>query len=159
MPRLTASEYKAKCAKLRQWRLETLKKHVEQQALRRKAKASRRKLRAEHQRRAKVRRGRLGATALEEFSQVQLGRRIKMLGERCLYCGGPYQHLDHLVPVAAGGRHALWNLAPSCRACNTSKGDSDPIAWVEKRAINKIAVLLVARAVQRHTRKVKVNAP
>jgi 5-methylcytosine-specific restriction endonuclease McrA len=107
----------------------------------------------ENMRRAKVRRkGRLSGSIIEEFSQAQLDKRIRLLGSQCVYCGGPFQHLDHLVPVAAGGRHALWNLAPSCRACNTSKADSDPLTWVERRAINKTAIVVVERAIRKHMR-------
>ena len=107
----------------------------------------------ETQRRAKVRRkSRLGAAILEGFTQEQLDKRIRLLGRCCVYCGGAYQHLDHLIPVASGGRHALWNLAPACRTCNTSKGDTDPMDWVERKAINKTAIMLIERAMRRHMR-------
>lgn len=39
-------------------------------------------------------------------------------GERCIYCDGPFQQTDHLIPVSAGGPHVVSNVAPSCRACN-----------------------------------------
>lgn len=34
-------------------------------------------------------------------------------------------HIDHVVPLAAGGEHAIWNLVPMCAHHNTSKGARD----------------------------------
>ena len=39
-------------------------------------------------------------------------------GERCLYCDGPFEQIDHHVPVAAGGAHAIENVIPCCAPCN-----------------------------------------
>lgn len=43
----------------------------------------------------------------------------------CHYCGNkfPPQDLtmDHLVPLARGGRSTKGNLVPACKACNTNK--------------------------------------
>ncbi len=43
----------------------------------------------------------------------------------CHYCGGkfPAQELtmDHVVPVARGGRSSKGNVVPCCKACNKSK--------------------------------------
>jgi len=46
-------------------------------------------------------------------------------GGKCAYCGLKTSHLelDHVVPVSKGGLHTLDNVAPACRACNTSKGN------------------------------------
>lgn len=49
---------------------------------------------------------------------------------RCAYCRtGRYEHLDHVVPVALGGRHAIGNLLPACRECNLSKGAKLLAEW------------------------------
>ncbi|MEU4427510.1 HNH endonuclease [Actinoplanes sp. NPDC024001] len=37
--------------------------------------------------------------------------------------------MDHVIPVALGGRHAIGNLAPACRGCNNSKNDDLLIEW------------------------------
>lgn len=48
---------------------------------------------------------------------------------KCIYCGtsedeaGRPHHVDHLVPVSAGGRHHISNLVLSCASCNSSKGN------------------------------------
>jgi 5-methylcytosine-specific restriction endonuclease McrA len=42
----------------------------------------------------------------------------------CRYCGktdGPF-HLDHVLPVAHGGRTNLRNLVTACSTCNLRKG-------------------------------------
>jgi len=40
----------------------------------------------------------------------------------CAYCGspGPVQ-IDHVVPLARGGRHSIGNVLPACAGCNISK--------------------------------------
>lgn len=50
----------------------------------------------------------------------------------CVYCGvvsgkpgGPDHlrlHKEHDVPLARGGRHAVWNIVPACADCNFRKG-------------------------------------
>lgn len=45
-------------------------------------------------------------------------------GRRCYRCGGYATTVDHRVPVALGGTHALSNLRPACPGCNSSTGAS-----------------------------------
>lgn len=44
---------------------------------------------------------------------------------RCHYCGKTFPPseltMDHLVPVARGGRSVRGNVVPACHACNASK--------------------------------------
>lgn len=44
----------------------------------------------------------------------------------CHYCGGTFSRdeltLDHIVPVARGGRSTRGNLVVCCRKCNQEKG-------------------------------------
>jgi hypothetical protein len=42
----------------------------------------------------------------------------------CYRCGGYANSVDHVVPVALGGTHALSNLRPACSRCNSSTGAS-----------------------------------
>ena len=53
----------------------------------------------------------------------------------CIYCGrkggnsdpdGHPWEIDHVVPLRAGGAHAVRNFALSCRECNRSKSDKMP---------------------------------
>lgn len=53
-------------------------------------------------------------------------------GFRCVYCGrsprdGAMLHLDHVVPVAAGGETTEDNLITACDACNLGKSASSVI--------------------------------
>lgn len=55
-------------------------------------------------------------------------------GFRCQYCGraardGAILHLDHVVPVAAGGETSEGNLITACDQCNIGKSDA-PIPGV-----------------------------
>ena len=51
----------------------------------------------------------------------------------CHYCGGhfPVKELtmDHVIPLARGGRSEKINLVPSCKACNTQKKNMLPAEW------------------------------
>ncbi|WP_445169910.1 HNH endonuclease [Mycolicibacterium sp. Dal123E01] len=42
-------------------------------------------------------------------------------GDRCVYCGGPFECIDHAIAVAAGGPHTLANVVPCCETCNRIK--------------------------------------
>ena len=43
----------------------------------------------------------------------------------CAYCGGKFPEgeltMDHVVPVARGGRSTKGNVVASCKACNVNK--------------------------------------
>ena len=43
-------------------------------------------------------------------------------GERCIYCDGPFEEIDHLFPVSLGGAHSIETVAPSCSGCNHTGG-------------------------------------
>lgn len=61
----------------------------------------------------------------------KLRHRAAETGElRCYICGQPVDdtcgwHLDHVRPLAAGGRHCLSNLDVACATCNLVKSDLD----------------------------------
>ena len=59
----------------------------------------------------------------------------KSASGNCHYCG---KHvgckaltMDHLVPLARGGRSTKQNLVPSCKTCNNLKKSMMPIEWQE----------------------------
>jgi 5-methylcytosine-specific restriction endonuclease McrA len=45
-------------------------------------------------------------------------------GHVCWRCGRYAGTVDHVIPVALGGTHALSNLRPACQPCNSSTGAS-----------------------------------
>jgi 5-methylcytosine-specific restriction endonuclease McrA len=54
---------------------------------------------------------------------------------KCHYCGGTFPPdeltMDHLVPVARGGKSTPGNVVPACRDCNSRKKYLLPIEWEE----------------------------
>jgi len=42
---------------------------------------------------------------------------------RCQYCGGRAESIDHVVPRSRGGPHEWENVVAACRPCNASKRD------------------------------------
>jgi len=48
----------------------------------------------------------------------------------CVGCGSTENlELDHIIPVARGGRHSIGNLQSLCRSCNASKNARLNIEW------------------------------
>ena len=51
----------------------------------------------------------------------------------CHYCGRKFAHadltMDHLVPLARGGKSSKGNLVPACKDCNTRKKTLLPMEW------------------------------
>lgn len=56
----------------------------------------------------------------------------------CYYCSGKFKPdeltMDHLVPVARGGKSVQGNLVPSCKDCNSKKKYLLPAEWDEYAA-------------------------
>jgi 5-methylcytosine-specific restriction endonuclease McrA len=52
---------------------------------------------------------------------------------RCHYCGSSTPPgeltMDHIVPLARGGRSTKGNLVPACKACNNQKKQLLPMEW------------------------------
>jgi len=69
---------------------------------------------------------------IQNFSTLDLRRRFEVFGNRCAYCGGIAEHVDHVKPLARGGPHCLANLRPACAPCNQSKSAMDPKRWLAK---------------------------
>lgn len=57
----------------------------------------------------------------------------------CDYCGQPGGEVDHIVPLTRGGLHHPQNLAPACRACNSSKGNRLLSEWDGPPALRLVA--------------------
>lgn len=53
----------------------------------------------------------------------------------CYYCGRKVGYasltMDHVIPLARGGRSTKDNLVPCCKECNTRKKGSLPVEWDE----------------------------
>lgn len=42
-------------------------------------------------------------------------------------------HLDHIIPLARGGKHVPWNVQLLCIPCNLRKSAKDPITYMQER--------------------------
>ncbi|WDP89848.1 MAG: HNH endonuclease [Desulfobacter sp.] len=53
----------------------------------------------------------------------------------CHYCRGQFTAkeltMDHVIPIARGGRSEKFNLVPCCKECNTRKRQMLPAEWDE----------------------------
>jgi 5-methylcytosine-specific restriction endonuclease McrA len=59
----------------------------------------------------------------------------------CAYCqDSSYDHIDHVVPLSRGGRHAIGNLMPACAFCNLSKNASTLSEWRYGRGAERVAI-------------------
>ena len=51
----------------------------------------------------------------------------------CHYCGKQFPPkeltLDHIVPLARGGRSTKGNCVPACKECNNQKKNLLPLEW------------------------------
>ena len=58
----------------------------------------------------RVRRSRMhGSLTLPEWEAI-----VAAYDERCAYCGAPWEHMEHVVPICRGGAHAVGNVVPAC---------------------------------------------
>lgn len=52
---------------------------------------------------------------------------------RCHYCNGAVSPaeltMDHVVPIARGGKSTKGNLVPACKMCNNKKKQLLPMEW------------------------------
>ncbi len=78
-------------------------------------------------------RGNGGAHTAEDVLDI-----LKMQRERCAICRlklGTKYHVDHIVPLAAGGSNERRNLQIACIPCNKSKSARDPITFMQMRGM------------------------
>lgn len=73
--------------------------------------------------------GRLNMRSIFDDEKVKL-----QTGQVCNYCGAAEKlALDHIFPIALGGRDDAENLIYACRTCNSSKGSKDLMEWMGYR--------------------------
>lgn len=105
-------------------------RHISRKACAKWAAANIEKIRSiQHRRRARKKAAGGSYTPQEaaEIFKLQRGRcaycKIKLRGEK---------HLDHITPIAAGGRNDKQNLQWLCAPCNHSKSDRDPLDFARQ---------------------------
>jgi hypothetical protein len=70
---------------------------------------------------------------IQSFTDNELVQRMSVFGFRCAYCGGKFEHIDHVISLKRGGKHCLANLRPACTFCNLSKHDKELNSWFRSR--------------------------
>ena len=75
------------------------------------------------------------AKAAGTASTEQVAARVEFFGGVCSYCGGPYEHLDHAIPLSRGGTNWPANLRTACRPCNLSKGSKTVCEFLHKKML------------------------
>lgn len=76
------------------------------------------------------RRARKRQACIQQITKAQLEDRMSVFGFCCAYCGGPFEEIDHVKPLARGGYHCLANLRPACGRCNRIKWAKSPFQWL-----------------------------
>ncbi|MCK5643341.1 MAG: HNH endonuclease [Gammaproteobacteria bacterium] len=80
----------------------------------------------------RTRRARVRANG-EALTLAAWRRRLNQIGEKCIYCGAPYESIDHIIPVSKSGSDATENLVPSCLTCNLSKYNLNVLEWFARQ--------------------------
>lgn len=93
---------------------------------------------------ARLRRARKNGNAGSVGVSLRDWRRlVRRYGGACAYCGEAPErlHMDHVVPIARGGRHAIGNVLPACDHCNFTKHAAFLVEW--RRRVSREAKCLV----------------
>lgn len=68
------------------------------------------------------------------FSSKEWARLCARHRGECFYCGLRADlTMDHVIPLAKGGRHSIGNIIPACGSCNSSKSDTFLTVWKRRR--------------------------
>lgn len=69
-----------------------------------------------------------GSVGVSERDWARLLRRYRGC---CAYCGVRLSlvHMDHVIPLKRGGRHAIGNVLPACPRCNVRKSACLLVEW------------------------------
>jgi len=67
-----------------------------------------------------------------EATVEQIEARIKYYGGCCAYCGGAFEHIDHVIALSLGGTRWPANLRPACQKCNLKKHAKSWRKWLKE---------------------------
>jgi 5-methylcytosine-specific restriction endonuclease McrA len=89
------------------------------------------------------RKGRSCNLQLSEWAET-----LRYYNRCCAYCKGPFESLDHFMPVSQGGGTWVGNVVPACLQCQTAKGSQLPreVEAISQEVMERIACYLQRRA-------------
>lgn len=78
----------------------------------------------------------------ESISAEEWAALLDYYGNVCAYCNNPADLVvEHVIPLALDGPHAIENIVPSCHACNASKRNKTLPTWLLFKRRNSEALL------------------
>ncbi len=88
-----------------------------------------------HRDKSKRRKAEMRKLHAVRFRKGEIDCRFQQFNNTCAYCGATGDlHIEHFIPIAKGGPHAIGNIVPACQSCNFSKRDHDPEDWYRGQA-------------------------
>ncbi len=85
-----------------------------------------------------------GMERVREQSRIRQARKrekdkMKLIGasNKCVYCGGFADTIDHVVPVCDDGPNTPENTVPCCTACNMSKSKYTVASFLNRRLLER----------------------
>lgn len=73
----------------------------------------------------------LACTAEDCTARIAILRRERFCHWCCIFMPIGTATIDHVIPLAKGGRHCRDNLVAACHTCNSSKGQKTLSEWME----------------------------
>ncbi len=80
---------------------------------------------AAHRKRVRRQGNNIGQHTGQELRTLQ-----EQFNDTCLYCQKSKEAWDHIIPVSRGGTNFIWNMAPTCKPCNSSKHAQHPLEFL-----------------------------
>ncbi len=66
---------------------------------------------------------------------------------RCAYCGGPFEVLEHFIPLIQGGGTTADNCLPACLSCNSTKSGYTPEQFT-RNPLDQLRAYLASRTLR-----------
>jgi 5-methylcytosine-specific restriction endonuclease McrA len=67
------------------------------------------------------------------LTEIEWQETLEGTDYKCVYCGAPWEHQEHFVPLSKGGGYTALNIVPSCAKCNRKKGTMMPFDFIRER--------------------------
>ena len=84
---------------------------------------------------AKLSKARRKGALVGHFTNDDIIKIRALQKDRCAYCRRALKEggeVDHIIPISKGGANYPCNLQLTCKPCNASKQDADPIAFARR---------------------------